>query len=257
MYSALLIALQNQLPEPNCDVDELYSVGLLAIGEAMRSFNPDCGTWGSWVSQKIKFRILDHKRSLSTNSRSQQKKLNDAWRLNRDQLLQYDSFVASKKVLSLDAPTPSFEHDDDSLSDRIACREDLERELVSRNEDFEKVLLVKSLLAGLKPRDRYIVREYFWSGRGMLDIGRSVGVNESRISQIIGKSLKKMRILLNGGEDAAGDTRNGGHDRSTTGPGKSAGRRNASGIRKNRNRNSRRVAHGQGTSAKKGKDLVN
>jgi RNA polymerase sigma factor for flagellar operon FliA len=49
----------------------------------------------------------------------------------------------------------------------------------------ENHLLVEQLLATLDDAERQVVRAYYFDGRSLVDIGRQLGVTESRVSQIL------------------------------------------------------------------------
>jgi RNA polymerase sigma factor for flagellar operon FliA len=52
------------------------------------------------------------------------------------------------------------------------------------------------LLIHLSPRRRFVIEAYYLAGRSLADIGRELGVTESRVSQIHTQALRQMRATL-------------------------------------------------------------
>lgn len=60
----------------------------------------------------------------------------------------------------------------------------------------ENKLIVKELLSGLDERERTILFMYFWIGLSDKQIGKYFNLTRSRISQIINKSLRRLKARL-------------------------------------------------------------
>jgi hypothetical protein len=56
-------------------------------------------------------------------------------------------------------------------------------------------------MAKLPPRERHIVRLYYFGDATMKQIGAAIGVNESRVSQLHARAIQRLRTLM-----AAGDS---------------------------------------------------
>lgn len=54
-------------------------------------------------------------------------------------------------------------------------------------------LVVRGWVRRLGPRDQDVVRRYYWRGETMKEIGRVLGVNESRVCQIHARVLRVLR----------------------------------------------------------------
>lgn len=94
-------------------------------------------------------------------------------------------------LVRLDHPTTAQE-DDDCLIDHIPDHHSL-----SPEETFlhhEKQAVLKQALAGLSPKERYIVKKYYSDGEGntLESIGREFGLSRERIRQIIKGAKEKM-----------------------------------------------------------------
>jgi RNA polymerase sigma factor (sigma-70 family) len=55
---------------------------------------------------------------------------------------------------------------------------------------------IPALLEVLTPREKACVEMYFWSDVCLREIGARAGISESRVSQLISRSLAKMRLRL-------------------------------------------------------------
>jgi RNA polymerase sigma factor for flagellar operon FliA len=63
---------------------------------------------------------------------------------------------------------------------------------------------VRAAMAKLPPRERHIVRLYYFGDATMKQIGEEIGVNESRVSQLHARAMQRLRSLLS--EDSAQET---------------------------------------------------
>jgi RNA polymerase sigma factor for flagellar operon FliA len=55
---------------------------------------------------------------------------------------------------------------------------------------------VRAAMAKLPPRERHIVRLYYFGDATMKQIGEEIGVNESRVSQLHARAMQRLRSLL-------------------------------------------------------------
>jgi DNA-binding CsgD family transcriptional regulator len=51
-------------------------------------------------------------------------------------------------------------------------------------------------MAKLPPRERHIVRLYYFGEATMKQIGEAIGVNESRVSQLHARAMQRLRSLM-------------------------------------------------------------
>ena len=57
---------------------------------------------------------------------------------------------------------------------------------------------VRAAMAKLPPRERRIVRLYYFAEATMKQIGEAIGVNESRVSQLHARAVQRLRSLMSG-----------------------------------------------------------
>jgi RNA polymerase sigma factor for flagellar operon FliA len=58
---------------------------------------------------------------------------------------------------------------------------------------------VRAAMAKLPPRERHIIRLYYFSEATMKQIGEAIGVNESRVSQLHARAMQRLRALMTAG----------------------------------------------------------
>lgn len=179
------------------ELDDLIQTGTLGLIDAVRRFDPSKGIpFAAYARYRIRGSILDALRSLdwaTRNQRSQRKAIANA--ATSDGSTQAEPvkirFFSLGPVVSLssrrdcneDLPTPD-----------VPCAETLHPDRLF--EANEAKALVNKALGTLPDRYRKVVVMYYSGDWSMRDIGRSLGVNESRVSQIHKAALGKMRVAL-------------------------------------------------------------
>jgi RNA polymerase sigma factor for flagellar operon FliA len=87
--------------------------------------------------------------------------------------------ASSRTVDNEEGPTPEFPAAPDSNPGVIAGQRQLESVLATA-------------MSTLPPRYREVIHHYYTGGKTMREIGESLGVNESRVSQIHKAALERM-----------------------------------------------------------------
>ncbi len=209
--------------------DDLTSAAMFALAKSAQSFDPTMGTsFAGFATIRIRGAITDELRSMDWASRGVRGKGRtvDATRQTLTQTLGrvasdlevaaalgisvrelagFEADVARASVMSLHALSP--EHSEEMLPSRD---EGPEHVLIRR----EQLGYLRDAVAELPERLRFVVEQYFFSQRRMLDIAADLGVTESRVSQLRSEALTLMRD----GMRAAGD----GTDAVATSSGKGA-----------------------------------
>ncbi len=169
------IANSHHFRLPNLDCDELFSVGLSALNEAISKHDESKGSLSLRVEYLVKHRIIDHMRRSGHKTRSQYRKKkianNEAWAAQmvvwrRDELDWSLDFIGAEPDVP---PLPS--HENASVSKAT----------------------VHSLLGTLTDRNRCVVEDVYIHGRRQKEVAKKYRLHESRISQIVTESLIKMR----------------------------------------------------------------
>ncbi|MBZ5737802.1 sigma-70 family RNA polymerase sigma factor [Nocardioides mangrovi] len=194
------------------DRDDLTSAGLAALVQAAQSFDPERGVpFNRYATTRIRGAILDELRSIDWASRSVRRRARelDATRshlatvlgrsataaevaqatgLSTEDVTANDDDVARAQVLSLHAS------EDDSLGESLVSSSPTPEALL---EHREKLTYLTEAIAELPERLRLVVEQYFLAERPMAEIAATLGVTESRVSQLRAEALVLLRDALN------------------------------------------------------------
>ncbi|RMF96080.1 MAG: RNA polymerase sigma factor FliA [Gammaproteobacteria bacterium] len=204
--------LLGRLPD-GIELDDLVQVGLIALLDAARQYSASKGaSFETYASIRIRGAMLDEVRSNDWAPRSVYKKQRDVSAAiqaveNRTgtharaqeiasemgvSLEEYFRIVAATttaRMFSLDASDS--EHD--SLLDQQADgRSNPVSELES--EEFRDAMI--AAVAGLPEREALVMSLYYDEELNLKEIGQVLGVSESRVCQIHGQALSRLRARL-------------------------------------------------------------
>ncbi len=179
------------------ELEDLIQTGTLGLIDAVRRYDPSKGIpFPAYARFRIRGAILDALRSLDWATRSQRterKAIASAAAADgsaQAQAAQY-RFFSLGPVVSLSSRR---EGNEEVPAPDVPCGENLHPDrLFEANEARE---LVARALHVLPDRYRKVVVMYYSGDWSMRDIGRSLGVNESRVSQIHKAALGKMKRAL-------------------------------------------------------------
>ena len=215
-YVANRIALR--LP-PHIEVDDLISVGVLGLIDAIEKFDSARGAkFKTYAEFRVRGAILDELRSLDWVPRSVRKKATDLD--NICQSLQAklgrppeDEEIAAEMGLSLEEffvtinetqnlPILSLEdlglsreeNDQHNLLDCLAGKADSDPQTQMRLTEL-KVIIAKAIDA-LPEKERLMISLYYYEELTMKEIGEVLTITESRVSQIHSKAVFKLRTKL-------------------------------------------------------------
>jgi len=194
------------------DRDDLTSAGLLALVQAARAFDPERGVpFNRYAATRIRGAIVDELRSVDWASRSVRRRAReldatrarlasvlgrtatatevaDAAGLRVEEVTGNDDDVVRAQVLSLHTS------EDEGIGDTLAgTAPDPQRSLEHR----ERLTYLTEAVAELPERLRLVVEQYFLNERPMAEIAATLGVTESRISQLRAEALVLLRDALN------------------------------------------------------------
>jgi len=194
------------------DRDDLSSAGLAALVQAAHSFDAERGVpFNRYAANRIRGAILDELRSIDWASRSVRRRARelDATRsqlatslgrtpsvaevaqatgLSIDEVTANDDDVARAQVLSLHAS------EDDSLGESLVSSTPTPEAML---EHRERLTYLTEAIAELPERLRLVVEQYFLAERPMAEIAATLGVTESRVSQLRAEALVLLRDALN------------------------------------------------------------
>jgi RNA polymerase sigma factor FliA len=198
--------------------DDLHSAGLIALVKAAKSYEAERGVpFARYAVSRVRGAILDELRGIDWASRSVRRRGRDldatrsqlaailgrtpensevasALGITIGEVENNDGDVARANVLSLHAGTEtSYE---ELLVSPSPGPED-------EAEQHERLEYLVAAIEELPERMRVVVQEYFLAERPMAEIAATLGVTESRISQIRAEALVLLRDAMNSALDPA------------------------------------------------------
>ena len=209
LVKRVALHLKVRIP-PFMELDELIQVGMIGLLEAARAFNPDKGVdFENFALSRVRGAILDEVRQLSYLPRS-------AVAFNKSESRATDALATELGR----APTQSelAEHLGDDIESfhkkrgnasrfetfsmevvadevmGIADERSRQPEAIVEHADFMRA--VTQAIAELPERDQLLMQLYYVEELNLKEIGEIVGVTESRVSQLLTATVKKLRATL-------------------------------------------------------------
>lgn len=195
-----------------CDRDDLIGDGVLGLIDAVEKYDPSMGTqFTTYASIRIRGAVLDYLRRQDWAPAALRKKLNDIQRATeelegelgrqpgegeiaqRADMTQREVSQALQSsqmfnVISFESLLYERECDDITSGGQEAAFTEIERRETSE--------AMKKLIEELPERERLVITLHYYEGLNMRSIADTLGVTESRVSQIHSKVLLKLRKLL-------------------------------------------------------------
>ncbi len=196
----------------------------IAVVDAIENYNPNKRTrLSTFVSNKIRWRLLDHIRNQAPIARSYQTKLREMRNFeaeyeaqqgrspSNEEIAQNTGLLVETIIELKQTPreyTMSDLHPD--LHDRImsgrhpSVRDEdnlttPEGHVLASEEslaDEERLKLLSTVIENLNERSAAIIRMYYFDGLDQGEIAKRLGIHRSRVSQLQSRALKELRELL-------------------------------------------------------------
>lgn len=207
--------LMSRLP-PSVQADDLIQAGMIGLLEAARNYDPSQGaSFETYAGIRIRGAMLDEIRRTDWTPRSVHRKArqvaeavrtieNDKGRDARDNevaallgisLDEYHKILQDAtgcRVFSFEDPAALGGSGEEEDCARIeAPNQPLEN---LQHEDFQKSLA--EAIAGLPERERLVMALYYDEELNLREIGEVLGVSESRVCQIHGQALIRLRARM-------------------------------------------------------------
>lgn len=203
----------------NVDHEDLYSAGVLGLLDAHAKFDTRKGvkfeTYAVW---RIKGAVLDQLRALDWASRSMRRKARNLdgvtrkldqklgraasedevareLKMSRNDFYRLLDHVRGAVLVSLDESRSNDGEDQGTLADHLAdpAAPDLEARL--EEEQQRNVLL--GTIDLLPEQERLVVALYYYEHLTLKEIGRTLGISESRVSQVHTRAMGRLRMRVN------------------------------------------------------------
>jgi RNA polymerase sigma factor FliA len=219
-------ALRAHLPD-RIDTDELISAGFLGLVQAFDGYDPTRPVkFQTYCAHRVRGAMLDQLRSsdwMPRAARRQVRNLTDAARRLQNELgrapaneeIAQRMNLPPQEVHRLRAASPAMnslgcecgESETDNecqaslhLSDALD-----DKKGQSPPEVAQRAEIRHFVAKGLNRTERLLVLLYYYEGMTMQEVGRTLGVSESRVCQIHARILKQLRLAF--GEPAAAGSR--------------------------------------------------
>ena len=221
-YSPMIKYVANRIAmrlPPHIEVDDLISVGVLGLMDAISKYDPGRGAkFKTYAEFRVRGAILDELRSMDWVPRSIRQKASQV-----DKVVQglqaklrrtpEDEEVAQEMGLSLDQfhetlnetisiPLFSLEDlgiakesgDQQSLLDCLAGKADADPQTQVRLVELKEI--IAKAIDALPEKERLMVSLYYYEELTMKEIGAVLDITESRVSQIHSKAVYRLRTKL-------------------------------------------------------------
>jgi len=221
-YAPLVKYLANRMAirlPPSVSVDDLISAGIIGLLDAIEKFDPSKEVqFKTYAEFRIKGAILDELRSMDWVPRSIRKKVRQIEnaiitaerKLNRPA---EDLEIAGEMGIDLDTyydmldkargiDLLSFDEYLDSHTDNFESKKSFKSLIAGDYDPIDHIMTreLKEVIAdGIKvlpKKEQMVVSLYYYKGLTLKEIGKVVGLTESRISQIHTKGIIRLRTRL-------------------------------------------------------------
>jgi RNA polymerase sigma factor for flagellar operon FliA len=205
----------------NCEGGDEYSdlanQGLLGLIDAVDHYDPSFGTqFSTYASLRIRGKILDYLRSADWMTRSARKRVHDIRKVisdfwNEQQREPTDEEISQRLNLDLDSVKQGIDDSRmifmsiDTMFDQTDEREgDYYEEIKDENQanpedelldSDQKAQLVKAIQS-LPEREQQVLSLYYVEEFTYKEIGRALGISESRVCQIHSRALINIKATV-------------------------------------------------------------
>ena len=197
------------------DLDDLISAGIKGLLEALMKYNPSFNVpLSHFIDYRIRGTILDEIRSLDIFSKEFRRKVEDVKRaykylknegieptddeiisflnISHKQLQEIYQSIKASDIVSLDDYLEGKEGDKLSIINVIADKNDIFEE-IKLKEIKEKL---SKAIERLSEQEKLVISLYYYDELNMREIAKVLGVSLSRVSQIHGQALIKLKNFI-------------------------------------------------------------
>jgi RNA polymerase sigma factor FliA len=202
----------------NVDHEDLYSAGVLGLLDAHAKFDTSKGvkfeTYAVW---RIKGAVLDQLRALDWVSRSMRRKARNLdgitrkldqklgraasedevareMKMSRGDFYRLLDHVRGAVLVSLDETRAGEDQELSTLADHLP--DTSLPNLDERLEEQQTRVVILRTLDQLPEQERLVVALYYYEHLTLKEIGRALGISESRVSQVHTRAMMRLRLRL-------------------------------------------------------------
>ncbi len=199
------------------DYEDAASQGLLGLIEALDRFDPQHGAqFTTYATLRIRGKVIDHLRELDWLPRGARRRVRvvqegiaNLWEklqrfpsdeeladyLNIDLATVHQAMIdESRAILSMDATV--FANDDDEVSLHELLADERLEEPCKMLEEHEMRQMLTETIRALPQREKLILSLYYLQELTFKEIGLVLRISESRVCQLHGRILMKLRASL-------------------------------------------------------------
>jgi RNA polymerase sigma factor for flagellar operon FliA len=200
------------------DHEDLYSAGVLGLLDAHAKFDATKGvkfeTYAVW---RIRGAVLDQLRALDWVSRSMRRKARNLdgvtrkldqklgraaseselareMKMSRADFYRLLDQVRGAVLVSLDENRSGEDQEPSTLADHLPDPGAVNLE--ERLEEEERKVVLLRTLDSLPEQERLVVALYYYEHLTLKEIGRALGISESRVSQVHTRAMARLRIRV-------------------------------------------------------------
>ena len=210
MVKRVALHLKARLP-PFMEVDELVQVGMLGLIEAARGFDMSKGVeFENYAHSRVRGAIIDEVRRLSALPRSAvsfNKQHSSATQALASELGRTPTQAEMAQHMGMDmnefqkerGHAKRFEtYSMEVVNDEVMnMADDMHRQPQAIVEHAEFMDAVTGAIENLPEREQLVMQLYYVEELNLKEIGEVLEVSESRVSQILSATVKKLRTALN------------------------------------------------------------
>jgi RNA polymerase sigma factor for flagellar operon FliA len=205
---------------PNVEFDDLVSYGIFGLMDAIDKFDPERGIkFETYAIARIRGAIMDGLRTNDWVPRSVRQKAKDlekvctelenklgryatdqeisaSLQISLEELYRMLNEVSCTTLSSLDEIWLTKKPDDDSVRvlDLIENEDSLDPEELVEISELKRALA--QAIDGLSEREKYVISLYYYEGLTLKEIGETLSISESRVSQIHTKAIFRLQGRL-------------------------------------------------------------
>ncbi len=203
--------MANKLPS-FIDINDLIGAGTLGLIDAINKFEPERGIkFSTYCCTRVSGSILDELRRLDwaprlVRSRANQldrcredleallgrrptdEELAEAMELDREQ---YEALLRETQVKSMVSLDRKWDEDDDHEMGQIEMLAD--RGALDPLSELERAEIKEVAIRGLSDKEKHVLVMYYFDNLTLQEIGRILGLSESRVCQIHSQTLDFLR----------------------------------------------------------------